>query len=63
MNLREFFTRLLDHPNADDQAEIAESQRQRGEVERQQRDIARRLELLGYELDVLRPRRNDREHE
>ena len=63
MNLRALFTRLLDHPSADDQAEIAESQRQRGEVERQQQEIARRLELLGYEVDVMRRRRNPREHE
>lgn len=59
MKLREFFSRLLDLPTVDDGAEIAESQRQRGEVERQQKEIARRLELLGIDVDLMRRSHHD----
>ena len=56
MNLRTFLNRLLHLPEVDNQLDIAESQKQRGEVERQQREIARRLEALGYEVDLIRRR-------
>ena len=59
MNLRTLFNRLLHVSEVDNHLEIAESQKRRGEVERQQREIARRLEALGYEVDVIRRRRND----
>lgn len=59
MNLRTLVNRLLHVPEVDNHLEIAESQKRRGEVERQQREIARRLEALGYEVDVIRRRRND----
>ena len=62
MNLRTFLNRLLHLPEVDNQLDIAESQKQRGEVERQQQEIARRLEALGYQVDVIRRRRNADDH-
>ena len=62
VNIRALVNRLLHLPEVDNQLDIAESQQKRGEVERQQHEIARRLEALGYEVDVIRRRRSEREH-
>ena len=62
MNLRRILNRLLDLPTVHEEQDVIESRERQAAIERRQRDIERRLEILGYEVDVMRPRRDDHEH-
>ena len=63
MNLRSILNRLLDLPTVHEEQDVIESRERQAEIERRQWEIERRLALLGYEVDVMRRRRNPREHE
>ena len=58
MNLREWLRNLL--YRLDDPEDLEESREQREENDRRQREIARRLEMLGITVDLMR---NHNSHE
>ena len=59
MNLREFVRNLIMRPFESE--DLSESREQREANDRRQREIARRLQLLGIEVDVMRHNGHDRE--
>ena len=62
MNLRKVINHLLNLPVVHEDQDILESRERQKEIEQQETDIARRLEALGYEVDLIRRRRTDHDH-